>query len=235
MLCAEARIDKGFFPYEPGLPDAMIHNDHLGTPQKLTDSTGAVVWSADYKSFGEATITVSTITNNLRFPGQYYDVETGLNYNYFRDYNPVIGRYIEADPLNRGMLQIIFRDKVAAIVNYFNISPNRQHLFSYVGNNPIKRQDSFGLFFEVFIAGRGPFVFRPLARISRMPRQIPQEAQRMCRQSPPRNTPTPELGPPTPSPAPTSPWAEFLQNVADLLDELFSSPPVTPYDPNLVA
>ena len=75
------------------------HNDHLATPQKMTDSTGTVVWSADYKPFGEATITVSTITNNLRFPGQYFDAETGLNYNYFRDYNPVIGRYVEADPL----------------------------------------------------------------------------------------------------------------------------------------
>ncbi|MBO9663902.1 RHS repeat-associated core domain-containing protein, partial [Dokdonella sp.] len=35
---------------------------------------------------------------NLRFPGQYYDSETGLNYNYFRDYEPVAGRYIESDP-----------------------------------------------------------------------------------------------------------------------------------------
>ena len=75
----------------------MIHNDHLGTPQKLIDSTGTVVWSADYKPFGEATITVSTITNNLRFPGQYFDAETGLLYNYFRDFNPATGRYIEAD------------------------------------------------------------------------------------------------------------------------------------------
>lgn len=63
----------------------------------MTDSSGTVVWSADYKPFGEATVTISTITNNLRFPGQYYDAETGLNYNYYRDYNPVIGRYVEAD------------------------------------------------------------------------------------------------------------------------------------------
>jgi RHS repeat-associated protein len=75
----------------------MIHNDHLGTPQKMTDASGTVVWAADYKPFGEATITVSTITNNLRFPGQYYDQETGLHYNYMREYNPVIGRYAEAD------------------------------------------------------------------------------------------------------------------------------------------
>jgi RHS repeat-associated protein len=36
---------------------------------------------------------------NLRFPGQYADVETGLNYNYYRDYDPATGRYIESDPI----------------------------------------------------------------------------------------------------------------------------------------
>ncbi len=79
----------------------MIHNDHLDTPQKVTKSDGSVVWSADYKPFGE-TVSIASVdgfTNNLRFPGQYYDAETGLNYNYYRDYNPVIGRYIEADPV----------------------------------------------------------------------------------------------------------------------------------------
>lgn len=77
----------------------MIHTDTLATPQKMTDGSGAVAWSADYKPFGEATIIVSTITNNLRFPGQYYDAETGLNYNLNRDYNAVIGRYIQTDPI----------------------------------------------------------------------------------------------------------------------------------------
>lgn len=90
----------------------------------MTDGIGAVVWSADYKPFGEATVTVSTITNNLRFPGQYFDAETGLNYNYFRDYNPVIGKYVEADPIGlKGGI----------------------NLFTYVGNNPIRFVDIFGL------------------------------------------------------------------------------------------
>jgi len=86
MYLTEDRIDKGLFPYEPGSPDAMIHNDHLATPQKMTDGTGTVVWSADYKPFGEATVTTTTITNNLRFPGHYFDAETGVHYNYYRDY-----------------------------------------------------------------------------------------------------------------------------------------------------
>jgi RHS repeat-associated protein len=42
---------------------------------------------------------VQTLTFNLRFPGQYYDSETGLNYNYFRDYEPGTGRYVESDPI----------------------------------------------------------------------------------------------------------------------------------------
>jgi RHS repeat-associated protein len=73
----------------------------------------------------EATITVSTITNNLRFPGQYYDAETGLNYNYFRDYNPIIGRYVQADPIG--------------------IKRGKNHLFVYVENNPVNREDPRGL------------------------------------------------------------------------------------------
>lgn len=106
MFLSEDRIDTAFFSYKPGSLDAMVHNDHLGTPQKMTDSTGAIVWSADYKPFGEATVIISTITNNLRFPGQYFDAETGLNYNFFRDYNPTIGKYIEADPLNLGTINL---------------------------------------------------------------------------------------------------------------------------------
>jgi RHS repeat-associated protein len=103
----------------------MIHNDHLSTPQKMTDASGVVVWSADYKPFGEATINPSsTTTNNLRFPGQYYDAETGLHYNYMRDYSTVIGRYIEADPIG--------------------IKQGENHLFVYVDNNPMNFMDSTG-------------------------------------------------------------------------------------------
>jgi RHS repeat-associated protein len=130
------------YVYLNGLPLAQIangntyyyHNDHLGTPQKMTDGTGAVMWSADYKPFGEATITVSTITNNLRFPGQYFDAETGLNYNYMRDYNPAIGRYIEKDPIG-------FRGGI--------------NLYAYVKNQPTNRIDPYGLLDAGTAAGFG--------------------------------------------------------------------------------
>jgi RHS repeat-associated protein len=75
------------------------HNDHLGTPQVMTDQNQAVVWQADYDPFGKATVTTETITNPIRVPGQYFDAETGLHYNYYRYYDPGTGRYITSDPI----------------------------------------------------------------------------------------------------------------------------------------
>ncbi len=81
------------------------HNDHLGTPQKLTNSQGAIVWEATYSPFGMATVNEdldndgNPITQNIRFPGQYFDQETGLHYNWFRYYDPEAGRYITSDPI----------------------------------------------------------------------------------------------------------------------------------------
>ena len=76
-----------------------IHSDHLGTPQTLTNESSNIVWNANYKPFGEAQVDVATVVNNLRFPGQYYDIETGLHQNYFRDYDPMLGRYVQSDPI----------------------------------------------------------------------------------------------------------------------------------------
>jgi len=78
----------------------FYQNDHLGTPQQVTSESGAVVWAAQYDAFGKATVDASsTVTNNLRFPGQYYDEETGLHYNWNRYYDPGTGRYTTEDPI----------------------------------------------------------------------------------------------------------------------------------------
>ena len=143
MLCAEDRIDTAFFPSGQGSQCGLIHNDHLATPHKMTDSSGAVVWYAYYKPFGAATVTVSTITNNLRFPGQYFDAETGLNQNWRRDYNFVTGRYIEADPIGlRGEINLYRR---AARAGKDGATRSEMNLYSYTGSNPAKYIDPWGL------------------------------------------------------------------------------------------
>ncbi len=63
------------------------------TPLKMTDQSGTIVWAADYTPFGRAQITVEAVQNNLRFPGQYFDGETGLRYNWHRYYDPDTGRF----------------------------------------------------------------------------------------------------------------------------------------------
>jgi len=73
--------------------------DHLGTAHEVIDDNSNLVWQGDYSSFGEVVETVSIVENNLRFAGQYHDRESGLYYNYFRDYDPSLGRYVESDPI----------------------------------------------------------------------------------------------------------------------------------------
>jgi RHS repeat-associated protein len=87
---------------KPGEAVYYFHNDHLGTPQVLTDDTGTIVWKATYTPFGDAVASIQTVENPFRFPGQYFDPETGLHYNYFRYYNPQTGRYITPDPMPYG-------------------------------------------------------------------------------------------------------------------------------------
>ena len=77
----------------------FIHTDHLGTPRVVSDQVGTVVWKADYDAFGKAALTTNVYALNLRFPGQYFDAETNLHYNYFRDYDPSVGRYLQSDPI----------------------------------------------------------------------------------------------------------------------------------------
>lgn len=97
------QIVNGLRPLPPGPATETLyyyHNDQLGTPLRLTDGTGTVVWSAEYDPFGKATVSgASTITNNFRFPGQYYDEETGLQFNWHRYYDPSTGRYLTPDPI----------------------------------------------------------------------------------------------------------------------------------------
>jgi len=107
-------------------------NDHLGTPMKLLNQSGVTVWSATYDAFGRATVDpASTVSNNFRYPGQYYDAETGLHYNWNRYYDPATGRYSTSDPI--GLWGGI-------------------NTYTYVFSNPLKWTDAMGL--DVFICRR---------------------------------------------------------------------------------
>ena len=77
----------------------MVHADHLGRPARLTDMTRATVWSAAYDPFGQPWQVTGTVEQNLRFPGQYFLIESGLSYNWHRFYDPATGRYLQPDPL----------------------------------------------------------------------------------------------------------------------------------------
>jgi RHS repeat-associated protein len=80
-----------------------IHTDHLNAPRKVQQPvTDALVWRWDTDPFGTAAPNenpagLGTFPYNLRFPGQYYQAETGLNQNYSRDYDPLTGKYVESD------------------------------------------------------------------------------------------------------------------------------------------
>ena len=85
-----------------------VETDHLNTPRALIDPARNVPvwrWDLQVSAFGEHAANEdpdadgSLVKFNLRFPGQYLDAETGLHYNYFRDYEPGTGRYVESDPL----------------------------------------------------------------------------------------------------------------------------------------
>ena len=107
-----------------------IHTDHLNTPRAISDSGNTVIWRWDADPFGTAAADPDPdmngvkFTYNLRFPGQYFDSETGLHYNYFRDYDPSTGRYIESDPvgLNGGI-----------------------NTYTYAANSPLRYIDPKGL------------------------------------------------------------------------------------------
>ncbi|NOT39068.1 MAG: RHS repeat protein [Alphaproteobacteria bacterium] len=101
----------------------FVHADHLARPQKITDTTRAVVWDGVFAPFGEIHAITGSIVNVLMFPGQVYDPETGLSQNWHRDYDANIGRYLQSDPIG-----------LEGGIN----------TYAYVGGNPVIQVDPSG-------------------------------------------------------------------------------------------
>ena len=76
-----------------------VHVDHLDRPATMTDATKAVVWKASYEPFGAVRSIIGSAALDLRFPGQWFQLEAGLAYNWNRHYDPTLGRYIQPDPM----------------------------------------------------------------------------------------------------------------------------------------
>nr|WP_082591474.1 RHS repeat-associated core domain-containing protein [Duganella sp. Root198D2] len=82
----------------------FIHTDQLNTPRAITNGSGNLVWQWDSDPYGKDAANAQpagqlNFTFNQRFPGQQFDRESNLHYNYYRDYDPQFGRYLQSDPI----------------------------------------------------------------------------------------------------------------------------------------
>ncbi|BBH44889.1 hypothetical protein KU43P_13660 [Pseudomonas sp. KU43P] len=139
MLREEMPGQSILYLYEPGsyAPLARVdnaegkkqeiyyfHNDQIGTPLELSTREGEIVWQAAYRSWGAIEhLSTSKIQQNLRFQGQYFDLETELHFNTFRYYDQNIGRFITQDPIG-----------LAGSINFYQYA-----------SNPLGWSDSLGL------------------------------------------------------------------------------------------
>lgn len=127
-------------PDGSGIDVYYVHTDHLNTPRRITrPNDDEIVWRWDSDPFGSTIAdddpdddTIEFVFHH-RFPGQYFDGETGLHYNYFRDYDAVTGRYVQSDPIG-----------LAGGIN----------TYGYGAGNPLAFVDPLGLDLEVIVSYR---------------------------------------------------------------------------------
>jgi RHS repeat-associated protein len=132
-------------PSGSGVTVYYVHTDQLNTPRQVTrPSDNALMWTWYSDPFGTDAANANpagagTFAYNLRLPGQVFDGQVGLHSNYFRDFDPASGRYVESDPLGLG--------------------GGSYSTYAYGGGNPINNIDPSGRF--VFPAA--PAVAAPIA------------------------------------------------------------------------
>ena len=105
------------------------HNDQIGIPREMTDEEGNIVWSGDYSGWGKLTQEErlkSDVYQPIRLQNQHYDEETGLHYNFFRYYDPDIGRFTQQDPIG-----------LEGGSNFYQFSTNIQNMMDPWGLNAV--------------------------------------------------------------------------------------------------
>ena len=101
----------------------FVHADHLERVQKITDGSKAIAWDGQFTPYGRTHAITGTVTNPLHFPGQWADPAANYFYNYMRDYDATLARYLSVDPLGTG---------------------GGRNKFSYAGANPQNLVDPSG-------------------------------------------------------------------------------------------
>jgi len=132
---AKASFDEGATSAQDIL---FYHPDHLGSTAVVTDLDGRVVSETAYYPFGVQRYelqSTSWFAGDYKFTGKERDRESGLSYYAARYYEPVLGKFISADPL-------------FAATGDDGGNPQRLGLYSYVLNNPMRYTDPSGLFEE---------------------------------------------------------------------------------------
>ncbi len=116
--------------HRPSRHVLYLETDHLNTPRGARNEAGVLVWRWEADAFGSSLPDQDpdgdgqATTVNLRYPGQYFDPESGLHYNVARYYDPTSGRYLSPDPIG-----------LAGGVN----------TYAYVEGNPLRYVDPLGL------------------------------------------------------------------------------------------
>jgi len=136
----------------------FVHADHLERVQKITDASQAIVWDGQFTPYGRTHAITGTVQNPLRFPGQWADPAANYFYNYMRDYDATLARYLSVDPLDRNWaLDMLLRRRGVAelslradlfsslMVPVSDVSSGLQRSFAYSTGDPINRIDPFGL------------------------------------------------------------------------------------------
>jgi RHS repeat-associated protein len=130
-----------------------VEPDHLDTPRVIANASHQLIWRWDSTPFGDTAANEApggraAFTYALRFPGQQYDAETQTHYNYFRNYEPKTGRYLESDPIGLlgGFNSFVFLDNSPLLfVDPDGLASVRTYKGCKIFGNPQKTRGANGV------------------------------------------------------------------------------------------